>query len=355
MTHARARSLPATLPRRRFLARAASAAACGATAGGVSPFAAAADPTSQRAAPAGSAAVKLVDSHVHFYDPTRPEGVPWPPKNEPVLYRPVFPAEWETLVAPLGPAAAIVVEASPWVEDNQWVLDLADRHAAAGRDAGRDGGAADATPGIVGVVGNLPLGDAACAKLIDRFAAHRLFRGVRVNGDKLLAGLADAVFSGHVARLADRGLSVDVNGGDVFAAAVAATDRFPTLSIVIDHVANTRMTPAGPTAEWLDGIARVGDRETVFMKVSGMAESARRSLQAAKPPVEPAFYLPWLEASWKAFGERRLMYGSNWPVSDLAASYAEVFGIVAPFVRSRGPEAERWFFTEASRLAYRWT
>lgn len=342
MTHATDRSLPCALPRRRFLARAASAAACGAVTGAISPLA---------AAPVGSAALKLVDSHVHFYDPARPEGVPWPPKNEPVLYRPVFPAEWEKLVAPHGPAAAIVVEASPWVEDNQWVLDLADRHAAAGRDAARG----DATPGIVGVVGNLPLDDAACAKLIDRFAAHRLFRGVRVNGDKLLAGLADAVFSGHVARLADRGLSVDVNGGDVFAAAVAATDRFPTLRIVIDHVANTRMTPEGPSAEWLDGIARVGERETVFMKVSGMAESARRSLKVAKPPVEPGFYLPWLEASWKAFGERRLMYGSNWPVSDLAATYAEVFGIVAPFVRSRGPDAERWFFTEASRLAYRWT
>jgi predicted TIM-barrel fold metal-dependent hydrolase len=347
MTHDSNRSLPCLLPRRRLLGGAASAAACAAVSGAASPFAAAADPATQPAA----VVPKIVDSHVHFYDPTRSEGVPWPAKNDAVLYRPVFPEEWEKLVAPLGPAAAIVVEASPWVEDNQWVLDLADRHAASGRDAGRG----DAHSGIVGVVGNLPLDDAACAKLIDRFATHRLFRGVRVNGDKLLAGLGDAVFSRHVADLADRGLSVDVNGGDVFAAAVAATDRHPTLRIVVDHVANTRMTPEGPTPEWLDGIARVGERDTVFMKVSGMAESARRSMKAAKAPVDPRFYLPWLEASWKTFGERRLMYGSNWPVSDLAATYAEVFGIVAPFVRSRGPEAERWFYTEASRLAYRWT
>ena len=87
MTNATDRSFPSALPRRRFLARAALAAACGAVTEAVSPLAEAADPTSQRAASAGSAALKMVDSHVHFYDPTRPEGVPWPPKNEAVLYQ----------------------------------------------------------------------------------------------------------------------------------------------------------------------------------------------------------------------------------------------------------------------------
>ena len=48
------------------------------------------------------------------------------------------------------------------------------------------------------------------------------------------------------------------------------------------------------------------------------------------------------------------MYGSNWPVSDKAASYAEVLGIVPPYVARKGPEAERWFYAEASRAAYRW-
>lgn len=325
---------PCAQPRRRFLAGSLGAAAAVATLPRRS--ATAADPV----------APPIIDSHVHFYDPGRREGVPWPAQNDPVLYRTVLPAEWEKLIAPFGPAGAIVVEASPWIDDNQWVLDLADRYAVT-RGTG--------SLGIVGVVGNLPLGDEACGRLIERFAGHRLYRGIRTNGDKLLAGLESPGFVDHVAALAERGLALDVNGGNVFAATLAATARFPGLRVVIDHLANTRITPDGPLAEWRENIERVAARPGVFMKVSGIAESAARSMQPAKAPVDPRFYEPWLDAVWKAFGSRRLMYGSNWPVSDKAASYADVHGIVAPFVRGLGPDAERWFFSEASRAAYRWT
>ena len=289
-------------------------------------------------------AAPLIDAHVHFYDPTRPEGVPWPAKTDAVLYRRVLPEDWERLVAPLGPAGAIVVEASPWVEDNQWLLDLADRHAARFPD----------TPGIVGVVGNLPLEDEAAAKLIDRFAKHRLFRGVRVNSDKLLAGLDDARYRSHVARLADNGLALDINGGRVFAAAEAVAERFPPLHVVIDHLGNPQISTAGPLPEWLAAIERAARLPNIFMKMSGLVESAAHSMKPAQPPRDPAFYEPWLAPVWKAFGAERVMYGSNWPVSDYAADYAAVHSIVASFVRPHGAEAERRFFADTSRAAYRW-
>lgn len=287
----------------------------------------------------------LIDSHTHFYDPARPEGVPWPPKDDAVLYRPVFPREWERLVEPIGPAGTIVVEASPWVEDNQWLLDLAERHAA------------ERLPGmlgIVGVVGNLPLDDADCGKLIDRFASHRLFRGIRTHGDKVLAGLQDSTYAGHVARLVERDLTLDLNGGDAFAAADSLATRFPSLRIVIDHLGNTRITPDGPTAEWLGAVGKVAVHPNVFMKLSGLVESAARSMQVSKPPTQAGFYERWLEAVWKAFGERRLLFGSNWPVADRAASYGDVHALAASFVRGRGAEAERWLFNAASQAAYRW-
>src|ERR1051325_417180 len=69
----------------------------------------------------------IVDTHTHFYDPTRPQGVPWPPKNDTVLYRRVLPAEVEEIARPLGVIGTVVVEASPWVEDNDWVLQLAEK------------------------------------------------------------------------------------------------------------------------------------------------------------------------------------------------------------------------------------
>jgi predicted TIM-barrel fold metal-dependent hydrolase len=154
------------------------------------------------------------------------------------------------------------------------------------------------------VVGNLPLEDEAADKLIDRFARHRLFRGVRVNGDELLAGLDDARYRSHIARLA----------------AIERAARLP-------HI---------------------------FMKMSGLVESAAQSMKPAQAPRDPAFYEPWLAPVWKAFSAERVMYGSNWPVSDRAADYAAVHTIVAAFVRSHGAEAERWFFADTSRAAYRW-
>src|SRR5262245_18853787 len=79
----------------------------------------------------------LIDTHTHFYDPGRPQGVPWPSKDDKLLYRPVFPKDYLALPVPRPVTGTVVVEASPWLEDNQWVLDLAVRE-----------------PFIVGFVGN---------------------------------------------------------------------------------------------------------------------------------------------------------------------------------------------------------
>ncbi len=115
------------------------------------------------AAPAPLRPAQIIDTHVHFFDPTRPQGVPWPPKDNALLYRTTLPQHYRALPVPQRVDGAIVVEASTWVEDNQWILDLAARE-----------------PFIVGLVGNLPLGTPECAGHLKRFAANPLFRGVRI-------------------------------------------------------------------------------------------------------------------------------------------------------------------------------
>ena len=326
----------ATIGRRRFLSNAFAATTA---AGGI-----VAIPQRQLRAALPTLPPTVIDTHTHFYDPTRPEGVPWPGKGGD-LYRPVLPAEWQTLAKPLGVTGTVVVEASSWVEDNQWLLDLAARH-----DRERLPGML----GIVGVVGSLPLGDPGCDGLIDRFAKQKLYRGIRVNGDKLLTGLADKTYAADVGRLAAHDLSIDINGGKVFAAAVAAAAQFPSLRIIVNHMGNTPISDKGPLPEWRESIKLAAQHPNVFMKVSAMAESAAHTMKLQKAPLDPAFYVPWLDAAWAAFGEKRLMYGSNWPVSNKAAAYAEVLDIVKPYVTRKGPEAERWFYAEASRAAYRW-
>src|SRR5215472_13097301 len=94
------------------------------------------------AAPIAQArSMPVIDAHIHLFDPTRPQGVPWPEKKDTVLYRQALPDRYRTIAAPFGITGAIEVEASPWLEDNQWVLDVAAKDSI-----------------IVGTVGNLEPG-----------------------------------------------------------------------------------------------------------------------------------------------------------------------------------------------------
>ena len=146
--------------------------------------------------PAPDRAPIVIDSHTHFYDPTRKEGVPWPGKDDKLLYRPVLPDELIKLARPLGVTGTVVVEASPWVEDNQWVLDLAARD-----------------PFLVGVVGNLGPGEDDFAANLRRFAKDPLFRGIRLRDRPWQGRVDDARFVDDLRRLADADLELDVNGG----------------------------------------------------------------------------------------------------------------------------------------------
>ena len=65
-----------------------------------------------------------IDAHIHLVDTTRPQGVPWPSPDKPVLYRPHLPADFRAVTEGLDVTSAIVVEASIWPEDNDWILSL---------------------------------------------------------------------------------------------------------------------------------------------------------------------------------------------------------------------------------------
>ena len=314
-----------TLDRRDFLRGAAVLAGAAATLG---------LPRMVRSADAG-APTRIVDTHVHFYDPSRPQGVPWPPKNDALLYHTVLPVNLRTLTAGLGISGVIVIEASAWLDDNQWILDLAKNE-----------------PLILGFVGNLQAGQLAFKDQLQRFGANRLFRGIRINGRVLGEQLDKKEFIDDIKRLADAGLSLDLVGDtSMFAPAASLAEQMSSLRIVLDHLPMDEPKDAAKGNAMNDALHRLSRTKNVMVKVSSVA---RRPAGGGEPVSDAAFYKPSLDNLWNLFGQSRLMYGSNWPVSDKVASYSAVLKIVRDYFAAKPADAVEDFFWKNSKTAYGW-
>lgn len=275
----------------------------------------------------------IIDTHTHFYDPARPQGIPWPPKNNALLYRTVLPEHARAVAEPLGVTGTVVVEASPWLEDNQWILDLAAKD-----------------PFIVGFIGNLNPSDPNFEQHLDRFCANPVFRGIRLGLRRGTDAELEALMP-QIERLAVRNLTLDMmTNAEYLTRNTAIPRRFPELRIVIDHIAHAPITGEAPDPKWAEGIQAIAQYPNVYVKVSALAEMA----QTQPAPADPAYYAPTLDALWNAFGENRLVFGSNWPVCERAAPYRIVHHIVADYFNSKGTAASDKYFYKNGQAAYQW-
>ena len=275
----------------------------------------------------------IIDTHTHFYDPTRSKGVPWPDPNDDVLYRPVYPKHHKALAIPEGVTGTVVVEASTWVEDNQWILDLA-----------------ESEPFIVGFVGNLDIGSSDFEQNLERYSANRIFRGVRLRG----VDIGEVVGSGNLTNiemLAAKDLSVDLlSPPDALPSVAALAAQIPELRIVINHVAGVSVDGKTPDAGWVEGMQMAASNPHVYCKVSGLVENT----QDKPSPTDVAYYAPTVDVLWDAFGADRLVYGSNWPVSERFADYAMVQRIVSQYFNAKGVIAAEKYFWRNATAAYKW-
>jgi L-fuconolactonase len=280
-----------------------------------------------------AAGTPIIDTHIHLFDPGRPQGVPWPEKSNPVLYRPATPERLRSIAAPLGVTGAIEVECSPWVEDNQWVLDVAARD-----------------PFILGMVGNLELGKPEFGKQLDRFRKNPLFLGIRYGnlwGRDLAAEAARPDFIGNVKELAGAGLALDTANPDarLIGAVLRVTDRVPELRVAMDHL------PRMEDGEWKPAqgdLKELGKQRQVYAKYSGVLRNVE-----GRVPARLSFYRPRLDEMWEIFGEDRLVYGSDWPNADLWGPYDAAFRVVREYLAGKGAAAEKVWWRNSQAL-YRW-
>lgn len=288
--------------------------------------------------PVSEERIPIIDTHIHLFDPNRPEGIPWPPKENAKLYQPAYPERYRQITADLGVVGAIKVEASPWLEDNQWVLDVADKDNI-----------------IVGVVGNLEPGKPEFAKSLERFRKNRLFLGIRngnlwnrdftaiVNNTNTLADLK---------LLQDAEMSLDSANPNAILTAdlLRLSDKLPKLRIVIDHLPQLQPpTEAKALAAHEATMKELGQRPQVFTKISAVYRRVDGEI-----PTDVSFYQDRLDQICETFGEDRVLYGSDWPNSDNMKTLPEGLKLVQTYFAKKSRAAREKYFWKNSVAAYRW-
>lgn len=280
----------------------------------------------------------MIDTHIHLYDTTRPKGVPWPPKDDKVLYKPHLPEEFHKVSKPSGLTGVVIVEASDRPEDNRWVLDLVK-----GDDY------------FVGLVGNVdPYADDFAAQVAELKKDPR-FVGIRArNGrEKKAIDYEDETFIASLRELAKQNLTVDllVNGQGI--GAVKQIDQLarkvPEVHIVVDHVIGYDFDGKAPPKEWVEAVEKMAENKNVWVKVSGLYQ---RSVPQPAPH-RLDHYKSVLDVLWKNLGSERLIYGSNWPCTKNSGDYTSFVKLVNEYFSAKGQEAcERYFWKNAAE-AYR--
>jgi L-fuconolactonase len=272
--------------------------------------------------------IPVIDTHIHLFDTSRPQGVPWPAKDDAVLYHTALPERYRKLAVPFNVKGAIEVECSTWLEDNQWVLDVAAKN-----------------PIMVGTVGDLEPGTPEFRKHLDRFHKNPLFLGIRYGNlwDRDLGkSLQKPDFVADLKLLAQAGLVLDTANPteQLMRDALRVTELVPNLRVVLDHLPEME-----PVSVWQE----LAKRPNVWVKISGIVRRVN-----GKVPLDIAFYIDRLDQIFNTFGEDRVLFGSDWPNGDQWATYPEVFKLAQQYFDTKSRAAAEKYYWKNSIAAYKW-
>jgi L-fuconolactonase len=265
---------------------------------------------------------KIIDTHIHIYQVTRPGGVPWPRPAQKQLYRDVLPQEYEALARPLGVIGVGIVEASNRFEDN---LDLLRR-----------------TKGnrfFRFLVANLEIGAPDFDKQLAQLARDPRVVGIRGFLWAPKITLDDTQLA-HLRALADRGMTLDLvsrRNTNPKHQVLALASAVPQLRIIINHLGGAQGQT--PSAEWTADMKRLAALPNVYMKFSSFFDLWNTSGAEDKgwqSPKDVARYKPHFDVLMQSFGANRLIWASNWPVSELGGSFADQIAIAEAYLSPLG-------------------
>ena len=247
----------------------------------------------------------VIDSHQHFwkYDPVT-HG--WIDDSMAKIRRDFTPTDLQPILETNGIDGCIAVQADQTESETEYLLDCAKEHHF-----------------IKGVVGWVDLMATNVEARLAYFAQHESLKGIRhIVQSEPNDFMLRPEFQSGIAKLSQFGLTYDILiYPQRLDAAIALVQKYPDQQFVLDHIAKPSISK-GMDKAWKSKIKALGELENLYCKVSGMVtetEEFRWNVDDFKV---------FLDVVTQAFGVDRLMYGSDWPVCLVAASYKEVLSII---------------------------
>lgn len=239
-----------------------------------------------------------IDAHQHFWQLAARAGG-WPPPSLAAIYRDFAPQDLAPLLAEHGVAGTVLVQSLPSEDDTHWLLALADRGSF-----------------IRAVVGWTDLLAADAPAAIARLASHDKLKGLRpmlqdLDDDRWIA---DPALAPALTAMVEHGLRFDALVLPRHLPALLQCARaYPALSIVIDHAAKPPIAD-GSFGQWREDMAQLAALPNVHCKLSGMVTEASTDWSVDD-------LQPYVAHVLSVFGAQRVIWGSDWPVVDLAGGY----------------------------------
>jgi L-fuconolactonase len=272
----------------------------------------------------------VIDSHHHFwkFDPQRDT---WITEEMQVLRMDYLPAQLEAVYSRKGISGSVLVQTNSSETENFFLLELAGKN-----------------PFILGVVGWIDLQADQLEERLDWYRQFPLMKGFRhiLQGEEQRDFMLNPDFIRGIGLLNQYGYSFDLLIlPDQLEYAGQLVAAFPNQRFVIDHMAKPYIKK-GIISEWKQAIRKFAPHQHVYCKISGLVNEADWEFW------EQEDFRPYIDIVVESFGTKRIMYGSDWPVCLLAATYDQVKDIPDDYFYSFTIEEQADFFGNNAKTFY---
>jgi L-fuconolactonase len=250
-----------------------------------------------------------IDSHQHFWKYNK-ERDAWITDDMSVIQKNFLPEDLKPVLQSNGIDGSIIVQSDQSKEEN--VFQLAN---------------ALQNDFVKGVVGWVDLQSERVTEYLEYYKEFKKMKGFRhvLQGERQRDFMLRPNFKRGVGKLRDFGYTYDILiFPDQLKYAIEFVKNFPDQPFVLDHIAKPYMKDK-KIDEWKRDMEELALFDNVFCKVSGMVTEANWKGWTKED------FTPYLEVVAESFGTTRLMYGSDWPVCLVAASYEQVLDIVKSY------------------------